>query len=221
MNHRPTRIVLLALLFALGLAALPGTAGAAPSFVDTQVKANILLLQGYINAAGVDNRFVYPAVATVKKGGGLIAPVWPANPWTGKTMVPGKGRGNYTYSLTATGYRLVGHLSKGAYVVTGGLPAWLRDERNAASRTGGTLVAEYVQAYAAAHGGVLPAAEQVTAGGAVGTQIGVFWPVDPWTNAAMIPGIAPGQYTYVAGSGGAFTLRVHLAGGTSWSPPGH
>ena len=41
MTHRPTRIVLFVLLSALGLAALPCAAGAAPSFVDTQVKANI------------------------------------------------------------------------------------------------------------------------------------------------------------------------------------
>jgi hypothetical protein len=221
MTHRPARIVLLLLLSALSLAALPVAAGAAPSFVDSQVKANILLLQGYINAAAIKSEFVYPAVATVKQGGGLVAPIWPANPWTGKTMVPAKSRGNFTYSLTASGYRLVGHLSKGTYVVSGGLPAWLRDERNVASRIGVTLIAEYVQRYADSHAGALPVVAQVAAAGAVGTQIGVFWPMDPWTGAAMTQGTAPGHYTYLAGSGGAFTLRVHLAGGTSWPAPGH
>ncbi len=141
MTHRPIRIVLLVLLSALGLIALPAAAGAAPSFVDTQVKANILLLQGYINAAGLKNEFVYPAVATVKQGGGLAAPIWPANPWTGKTMVPAGSRGNFTYALTATGYRLVGHLSKGTYVVTGGVPDWLRDD---SAKTGASLLAQYV-----------------------------------------------------------------------------
>jgi hypothetical protein len=217
MTHRPTRIVLLLLLSALGLAALPAVAGAAPNFVDTQVKADILLLQGYINAAAIKSEFVYPVVATVKQGGGLVAPIWPANPWTGKSMVPARSRGNYTYSLTATGYRLVGHLSKGVYVVTGGVPYWLRDD---SARTGVSLIAQYVDMWARANGGAYPAAVQVAAGGAVGTQIGVpLWPQDPWRHADMTLGAGAGQYTYVPRAGG-YSLSVRLADGTTWSP-GH
>jgi len=217
MTHRPTRIVLLVLLSALGLAALPAGAGAAPSFVDTQVKANILLLQGYINAAAIKSEFVYPAVATVKQGGGLAAPIWPANPWTGKTMVPATSRGNFTYTLTAAGYRLVGHLSKGTYVVTGGVPGWLRDD---SARTGVSLIAQYVDAWARANGGASPAAGQVTHAGAVGTQPGMYlWPQDPWRHADMTQGTGAGQFTYVS-HGTSYALSVHLAGGGSWSP-GH
>ncbi len=217
MTHRPTRIVLFVLLSALGLAALPCAAGAAPSFVDTQVKANILLLQGYINAAAIESEFVYPAVATVKQGGGLVAPIWPANPWTGKTMVPAKSRGNYTYSLTPAGYRLIGHLSKGAYVVAGAMPAWLRDD---SARTGVSLIAQYVDMWARANGGVSPTAGQVAAGGPVGTQPGAYlWPQDLWRRADMTLGTGAGQFTYVS-HGASYALNVHLADGTTWSP-GH
>ncbi len=217
MTHRPTRIVLLLLLSALSLAALPAAAGAAPSFVDSQVKANVLLLQGYINAAAIKSEFVYPAVATVRQGGGLVAPIWPANPWTGKSMVPARGRGNYTYSLTAAGYRLVGHLSKGAYVVTGGVPDWLRDS---SARTGVSLIAQYVDLWARANGGALPPLDGVAHAGAVGMQPGMFlWPQDPWRHADMTPGTSAGQYTY-APHGTSYTLNAHLADGTTWSP-GH
>ena len=217
MTHRPARIVLLLLLSALSLAALPAAAGAAPSFVDSQVKANILLLQGYINAAAIKSEFVYPAVATVKQGGGLVAPIWPANPWTGKSMVPARSRGNYRYSLTATGYRLVGHLSKGAYVVTGAVPPWLRDD---SARTGVSLIAQYVDLWARANGGAYPAAGQVAAGQAVGVQPGMYlWPQDPWRHTDMTPGAGAGQYTYVPHAG-SYSLSVRLADGTTWSP-GH
>ncbi len=217
MTHRPARIVLIVLLLALGLAALPGAAGAAPSFVDTQVKANILLLQGYINAAAIRNEFVYPPVATVKQGGGLAAPIWPANPWTGKTMVPGKSRGTYTYTLTATGYRLVGHLSRGAYVVTGAAPGWLRD---GSARTGVSLIAQYIDMWERANGGAAPPLGAVAHAGAVGLQTGMYlWPQDPWRHTDMTQGAAAGQYTY-APHGSSYTLSVRLADGSSWSP-GH
>jgi hypothetical protein len=214
MTLRPTRIIFLGLLLALALAALPGTAGAAPSFVDKQVQADILLLRGYIDSYAIKNAFAYPPATMVRKGGGLVAPIWPANPWSGRTMVPGKARGTYTYSLTSTGYRLVGHLSRGAYVVSGGLPAWLRDERNAASRSGLALIGQYADAYALADAGVCPAADQVASSGAVGLQPWIaLWPQDPWLHADMIAGGGAGQYSYVLGAGGTgYTLRVHLAG---------
>ena len=219
MTHLSTRTIILALLIVLGIAALPSTAGAAPSFVDKQVQANILLLQGYIDSYAITNRFAYPPVAMVRKGGGLTAPIWPANPWSGKTMVPGKARGTYTYRLTATGYALIGHLSKGSYKVTGGLPAWLSDERDMDSKMALALIEQYVDAWASTNGG-LPPAEQVTQTGAVGAQPGVpIWPVDPWTGGPMSPGPAPGQFTY-ATANGTYTLSVHLSGGGSWSPPG-
>jgi hypothetical protein len=99
------------------------------------MKQNLRLLQVYIERSAAAKSFVYPAAATVKKGGGLTAPVWPGNPWTGAAMAPGKARGMYTYRLGAEGdsYTLVGHLSSGAFTLTGGTPPWLTDERSAAT----------------------------------------------------------------------------------------
>jgi hypothetical protein len=102
---------------------------------DAQMKQNVRLLRIYIERAAAGNGFAYPAAAVVKKGGGLGAPVWPADPWSGKPMAPGSGRGAYTYALGAGGsaYTLVGHLSSGSFTLTGGAPAWLMDERTAAA----------------------------------------------------------------------------------------
>ena len=97
MPSRTARLMLVCAMGALLLVpALPAAANAAPSFVDQQVQMNILLLQGYINTQAEKNGFVYPARNDVKKGGALVAPVWPGNPWTGGTMAPGTSKGTYT-----------------------------------------------------------------------------------------------------------------------------
>jgi hypothetical protein len=217
MIHRPIRIIILALLIALGAAAIPTSAGAAPSFVDTQVKANILLLRGYIDEYAIKNSFTYPSAAMVKKGGGLVPAngIWPANPWTGRTMVPGKTRGNYTYTTNAarTRYALVGHLSSGKYPVTGGVPSWLLPERVAASKAGLALIGQYVNSWTSTHG--LPTPQEVTSAGPVAVGIPI-WPINPWTGLAMTQGTGPGQFSYVKGTSSGYTLRVQLANG-SWS----
>ena len=223
MSRRVFSLCLLAALAALAPAALPGAASAAENFVDKQVQMNILLLQGYINTQAEKDAFVYPAVADVRKGGALEAPVWPGNPWTGGTMVPGTSKGTYTYRVKAdlSSYTLVGHLSKGSYKVTGGVPAWLNDERDASAKTGLALIGQYVDRWAAAHGGTPPAEADVAAGGAVGLQPGVpVWPQNPWTHAAMAAGTTAGDFAYALSDGGAkYTLRVHLATAKDWVLP--
>jgi hypothetical protein len=208
-----------ALVIAVGLAAaLPRQAAAAPSFVDKQVQMNVLLLQGYINTQAEKDGFTYPAVADVKKGGDLVAPVWPGNPWTGKTMAPGTTRGTYTYKLKAdgTGYTLVGHMSSGDYKLTGGVPAWLKTERDDAGKTGLALLQSYVEAWRAAHGGAPPAEADLAASGAVGLQPGApFWPQNPWTHAPMAQGTGNGDFTYAV-TGNGYTLKVHLAAAKDW-----
>ncbi|MCX6374054.1 MAG: hypothetical protein NTX16_13460 [Actinobacteria bacterium] len=220
MPSRTTRLLLVCAAGALLLAAaLPVAAGAAPSFVDQQVQMNILLLQGYINTQAETNGFVYPAKADVKKGGALIAPVWPGNPWTGGTMAPGASRGTYTYTVKAdlSGYTLVGHLSKGSYKVTGGVPRWLKAERDASTKAGLALLQQYVEMWARAHQGTPPQGADVASGGAVGLQPGVpIWPQSPWTHAAMTQGSANGDFGYSLSAGGGYTLRAHLATGNDW-----
>ena len=222
MHSRITRLLLAGALGALLLAAaLPAVAGAAPSFVDQQVQMNILLLQGYINTQAEQNGFVYPAKADVKKGGALVAPVWPGNPWTGGTMAPGTSKGTYTYTVKADlgSYALVGHLSKGSYKVTGGAPKWLKDERDASSKAGLALLQQYVEMWARERAGAYPAPADVAGGAPVGLQPGVpIWPQSPWTHAAMTQGQATGDFEYsLSGGGGGYALRAHLATGKDWA----
>jgi hypothetical protein len=219
----PRRALVLAALAALmlvaGPALLPRPAAAAPSFVDKQVQMNVLLLQGYINTQAEKDGFVYPAVADVKKGGALEAPVWPGNPWTGKTMTPGTSRGTYTYKLKAdeTGYTLTGHMSTGEYKLTGGVPAWLKTERDEAGKAGLALLKSYVETWRAGHAGSPPAETDLAASGAVGLQPGVpVWPQNPWTHAAMAAGAGNGDVAYTVTDGGGYTLKVHLAAAKDW-----
>jgi hypothetical protein len=215
MRHRTTTRLLLLTVSGLLLAAwLPGTAGAV-SFVDKQVQAGALLLQNYVNASGQQHHFIYPTKAMVKKGGGLTAPIWPANPWTGKIMAPGTGRGTYTYTPNAdrTRYTLTAHLSKGSYKLTGGIPGWFKVERDTAAKQGALLLQRYVEEYASLHGNVFPAATDVTPA-VVGA--GYTWPQDPWTGAAMVAGTALGDFSYTQLTGGtSYSLRVKLT--TGWS----
>jgi hypothetical protein len=225
MVRRLSLLTVLVILGACGAAALPLTAAAAPNFVDQQVEMNVLLLQGYINTQAVKAGFVYPAAADVRKGGGLDAPVWPGNPWTGKTMTPGTTRGTYTYRVNAarSSYVLIGHLSAGQYRLAGGVPAWLKSERDESCKTGLSLLQHYVEAWRAGHGGTPPAEADLAASGAVGLQPGVaIWPQNPWTHEAMAPGDADGDFAYTLASGGTgYTLRVHLAAAKDWVLTGH
>ena len=210
---RPRRIAFLLLAplaVVLVATALPATASADVSFVDKQVQMNILLLQGYINTQAAKAGFVYPAKADVRKGGGLVAPIWPGNPWTGGTLAPGTSRGTYTYTVKSdlSSYTLVGHLSKGSYKVTGGMPKWLKDERDAAAKGGLALLQQYVEMWARDHQGAFPAAGDVAAGGAVGLQPGVpIWPQNPWSHAAMTQAPAKGDFAYAPTAGGYSPAR--------------
>jgi len=211
-TRRTTILVLSLAVLLLAGAVLPSRASAV-SFVDQQVKASGLLLQNYINRYGQAREFAYPPAKMVKKGGGLTAPIWPANPWTGKVMAPGKSRGNYTYTLGAgdTSYRLVMHLSTGSYKLTGGMPRWLKSERDTASKQNLLLLQRYVEEYAAAHAGSYPAAAEMTpeAFGA-----GYVWPKNPRTGFPMAVGTGLGDFSYTS-DGGGYTLKVKLT--TGWS----
>lgn len=111
--------------------ALPQQANASSSR-DLRVEQNIQLLKGYIDTQAARHGFLYPTRTTVRKGGGLTAPIWPLSPFTGLPMAPGTAPGHYTYTPATDrhSYTLVGHLSTGhSYVVRGASPTWLADER--------------------------------------------------------------------------------------------
>jgi type II secretory pathway pseudopilin PulG len=205
-------VVVAAAALALTAAAAAPRPARAVSFVDKQVQAGSLLIQKYVNDYGQDNRFVYPARTMVKKGGGLTAPIWPANPWTGKIMGPGSSRGSYTYTPSEDGssYKLVVRLSKGNYRLSGGLPKWLKTERNTASQQNALLLQRYLDAYRVANG-AFPA----TGDFGKATLTGYVWPLNPWTGADMVAGAALGDYSYTRDGDSAYTLKVKLT--TGWS----
>jgi len=206
-------LLLAVLASAIAIGAASPRPASAVSFVDKQVQASSLLIQSYINTYGQEHRFSYPAKTMVKKGGGLTAPFWPSNPWTGKFMTPGSARGTYTYTLLSEGtaYRFVAHLSRGNYKLTGGIPRWFKTERDTSSLQNALLLQRYLEAYATAHGGAYPAAADVTPA----AFAGYVWPKSPWTGADMVAGAALGDFAY-GGGGATYSLKVKLTSG--WSP---
>lgn len=219
MTRRTVRIAVLALAAALTLGPAAARPAAAPAvgFVDQQVEAQILLLQGYVNATGQRDGFVYPLVKYVNKNGhkhGLLAPIWPGNPWTGKPMVPGKAKGDYTYTVKAdlSGYTLVGHLSNGKkYTVTGGMPGWFKSERDETTKTGVDLIGEAVMRYARLNAYALP----TSAAQADLAPLMWPWPQNPYTSADMVVAATIGDYGYSHTDSG-FTLTGHLSGGKTY-----
>jgi hypothetical protein len=214
MTRRLIAIALAAAVLALMLAAAAPRAEAI-SFVDKQVQAGGLLIQNYIDKYGMAHQFVFPDKSMVKKGGGLpdATLMWPANPWTGKTMGPGTARGTYTYVLGAggTSYKLTMHFSSGSYVFRGSLPSWLKGQRDTASQQNVLLLQRYLDAFKAANND-FPATGSLTPA----TFAGYTWPKSPWTGSDMVAGDAPGDFSYTRLSSTDFTLKVKLSTG-KWS----
>jgi hypothetical protein len=189
---------------------------------DAQMKQNLRLLQVYIERSAAAKSFVYPAAAAVKKGGGLTAPVWPANPWSGAAMAPGKARGTYTYRVDAggDGYTLVGHLSAGSFTLSGGTPAWLKKERlgsgdvtaarDQAAELGARVIKGYVEQWGMLNNGASPATVEVCSTGDLG-QMFPYWPDNPFSGQPMAPGTDPGEFAYAAGVGGAYSLGARTS----------
>jgi len=215
MTRRLILIALTAAALALVFAAAAPRADAGISFVDKQVQAGGLLIQNYIDKYGVAHQFVYPDKSMVKKGGGLpdATLMWPANPWTGKTMGQGTARGTYTYALGAggTSYKLTMHFSSGSYVFKGSLPSWLKGERDTASLQNVLLLQRYLDVYKATNNN-FPATGSLTPA----TLSGYSWPKSPWTGTEMVAGDALGDFSYTRLSSTGFTLKVKLSNG-KWS----
>ena len=209
-------------LLALACVAVVGAAAPVSEALtrDARMKQGVRLLQVYVDDYAAEHGFVYPAAAAVKKGGGLTAPVWPVNPWTGRPMSPGLARGAYTYSVAPDGqsYALSGRLSSGHVVLTGATPDWLKDERAAegdvaaardqAAELGARVVKGYIEQYGMLHNGTAPAAKEVSATGAVG-RLFPYWPANPYTGQPMATGFQPGDFSYAPGVDGvSYSLWV-------------
>jgi type II secretion system protein G len=88
---------------------------------DAAVKEGIHTVQIGVQTYATDHNDTYPAAAEVLKTGdvGDLVDVWPNDPWTADTpMDNGGGQGNYTYTLTSTGFTLEGFGKDGASVIT-------------------------------------------------------------------------------------------------------
>jgi hypothetical protein len=213
-----TRRTSAALLAVAAFALLTGAAApraSALSFVDKQVQGSGLLIQNYIDKYGVAHAFVFPDKSMVKKGGGLpdARLMWPANPWTGRTMGPGTARGTYTYTLGAAGisYKLTMHLSSGHYTLRGSMPRWLKSDRDTATKQNLLLLQRYVEAATPSH--VYPAG---------GTFIrdayeDFTWPVNAWTGQDMTVATSLGDYSYTQKNGGeGYELTTRLSNGETY-----
>jgi len=181
---------------------------------DEQMKQAILVLRGYIDRTGGYAWWVFPKAAEVRWGGGLDAPLWPHDPWTGGALSRGTGRGQFTYWVSGDRrtYRLTGHLSSGKYVVTGGMPGTIRLAYNHRSCEGAALLQRYIELWALTNGGVYPLGEEVHRHGAVGEQPGMaYWPSNPWNHDPVTEGTRRGYFQYVrADDGSGYTLTMHL-----------
>ena len=223
------------MLLALACATLIGAAAPVAGALsrDAQVKQNVRLLKTYIDGYAAGRSYVFPAASVVKKGGGLTAPVWPVNPWTGKPMAPGPGRGAYTYTPSADGasYTLVGRLASGKFAVSGGMPGWLQTERGVAAADHAALAATQAELLAArdqaAKNGlamIQEAARNLAKGMGAPPEAAILtyanlhsswpgWPTSAFDGQPMQQGSAPGQFTYTPGADGSWTFVAHLTSG--------
>jgi hypothetical protein len=234
-SRMPSFLIAVAVAGAIGVAAvLTGPLAAstpAPPTKDRLVKERVLILQGYIERYAAAHELVYPAKTVVRYGGGLHAPLWPLNPFTGTRMAPGTARGTYTYTVAPDGssYTLTGHLSSGSYKVSGAAPGWLAADRSEWEQTALALKDETVKRnvdllrafadeWALLHNGAAPAAADLTAAGAVG-QTHSDWPVDPYSDQPMATGSSAGEFGYGVNQDGTYWLTGHLGkqGATDYS----
>ena len=58
----------------------------------------------------------YPTTVTRATVGSYIN-AWPSNPWTHQPTVQGTAMGDFTYTIGANGFQLIGHLAGGKYVM--------------------------------------------------------------------------------------------------------
>lgn len=209
-------VVVCALLLA---AAQPPVAHAAGSGRVYLLRERLHLLMGYIERYANERYSYYPPATMVRKGGGLKAPLWPRNPWTGGPMAPGGGTGGFTYTVTTRmlACTLVGHYPGGHIILKRAIPYTRKMQNDHRSRESLYLIQQYIERWAKAHGGVCPQPAAVAADGAVGTQTGAgAWPHNPWTHKPMARSGAWGDFTYrVADDQGRYSIVVHYSrGGT-------
>ena len=223
MRHRSsfTAAIILAVVCCVLLvgAARPPAARAADSGRVYLLRERLNLLMGYIERYANQRYSYYPPVRMVRRGGGLRAPLWPRNPWTGAPMAPGSGAGSYTYTVSTRklSCTLVGHFPGGTTSVRHEIPYSRKMQNDHRSREGVTLIQQYIERWAGAYGGLYPLPSAVAADDAVGQQAGVgCWPSNPWVHTPMARRNAWGDFTYqVTADQSSYAITVYYSrGGT-------
>jgi hypothetical protein len=214
----PTILTVVACVL-LVAAAQPSAARAADSGRVYLLRERLHLLMGYIERYANERYSYYPRAGMVRRGGGLSAPLWPRNPWTGGPMAPGSGAGSYTYTVTTRmlSCTLVGHHPGGTIVVRRAIPYTRKMQNDHRSRECLYLIQQYIERWAKEHGGLYPQPSAVAADGAVGSQDGAgCWPHNPWSHLPMARSGAWGDFSYrVAADQSHYSIIVHYSrGGT-------
>jgi type IV pilus assembly protein PilA len=90
---------------------------------DAAVKGGVHDIELGIASYAVDHGDMYPAAVPDKSvlidpGGVAYVDNWPANPWTNVDMKSdATAMGDYTYTQTASGFRLAGHMTHSDFIV--------------------------------------------------------------------------------------------------------
>lgn len=224
MHRRVIPVVVLALVSAaaLGYAAVGAPPAQAASSGSTYLlRERLCLLQGYIERYANMHYSYYPTVGEVRRGGGLPAPLWPRNPWTGRAMRPGGRVGDYTYRPAADrlSYTLVGRSAGGSIKLRGRVPNTRKMQNDHRTREGLELVRECIETWARGHEGLYPPVASVDAAADVGRHAGLrYWPHNPWFHTNMAQLRRKGDFTYsVSADRTSYAITAHYSRGGSFT----
>jgi len=191
---------------------------------DHRGEEGLNLIRQYVEQWARAHSGLYPAAQDVARGGAVNRQpgcgYWPSNPWDHAAMAQRLDHGSFTYRVTASrsAYTLSLHRArKNDYKLTGAslTDPWQRlivSLEDDILRRNGRILAGFVETWCLQYAGALPSVADFSPGGAVGASVRE-WPVDPLSGGAMVPGTAPGTFTYLPGLVTAFGLTVHLHGG--------
>ena len=222
MHRRIVLFVALALICAalLGSTAVrtpaARAAGTSPTYL---LRERLCLLQGYIERYANAHYSYYPTAGEVRQSGGLPAPLWPLNPWTGHAMRSGSGVGDYTYRPAASrlSYTLVGHYAGGSIALSGQVPTTRKMQNDHRTREGLELVRQCIETWGRYHKGLYPPVPYVDAAADVGLHAGIrYWPHNPWFHTPMAQHRRWGDFTYtVSADRTSYAITAHYSrGGT-------